>query len=320
MVIKKAATEKNPAFENPFRIEDVVVFDDETLRRMLDKESFGLTIEHFAYSVQGTSEELVWRIQQNLPAGQHSLFMQAYLRPISMNERTQARRQVLDALFWELTYWKTPDLYEELIAGERLHPGIFRQLETDVRGKTLLDVGAGSGRATFESLRHGARFVYAVEPSPGLLHILEQKLANLPGKDCVEICSGRFDAIPLPDQSVDFTLSCSAFMATPEQGGEPGLAEMRRVTRPSGKIVLIWPRVEDYDWLKRHGFHHVTIPLHEEMYVRFRSLQSALRCARLFYAHNKAVARYLLTKRQPQVPFSVLGVNPPHDYSWLEVK
>ncbi len=319
MVDTEAGAEKN-AFINPFHIEDVMVFDDDTLRRMLDKESFGLTIEQFAYSVQDASNELLGRMQRNLSSRQLSLFMQAYLRSISPHEKAQARQEVLDALFWELIYWKKPALYEELIAGERLHPDIFRHLAADIRGKTLLDIGAGSGRATFESLRYGAGFVYAIEPSPGLLHILQQKLADLPNKQCVETLSGRFDAIPLPDHSIDLTLSCSAFTAAPEQGGEPGLAEMSRVTRRGGKIVLIWPRVEDYDWLKRHGFHHVMMPLHEEMSVHFRSLQSAFRCARLFYARNKAVISYLATKLQPEVPFSVLGINPPRDYCWLEVK
>jgi hypothetical protein len=56
------------------------------------------------------------------------------------------------------------------------------------------------------------------------------------------------------------------------------------------------------------------------MQVRFRSLQSALQCARRFYAQNKAVARYILAKQKPEIPFSVIGVNPPCDYCWLEVK
>ncbi len=105
----------------------------------------------------------------------------------------------------------------------------------------------------------------------------------------------------------------------PEQGGEPGLAEMRRVTRPGGKIVLIWPRREDRDWLHSHGFRYVSLPLHHEMHIRFRSLKSALQCARRFYAHNKAVVQYILNRHKPEIPFSVLGVNPPNDYCWLEV-
>jgi hypothetical protein len=91
------------------------------------------------------------------------------------------------------------------------------------------------------------------------------------------------------------------------------------VTKPGGKIVLIWPRREDYEWLAEHGFQYVALPMDQEMQVHFRSLQSALRCARRFYARNKAVVDYILTHRQPEVPFSVLGFNPPCDYCWLRV-
>jgi len=223
-----------------------------------------------------------------------------------------------------LTYWKMPDLYDELTEGEQLHPGIFQQLEPDLCDKLVLDAGAGSGRASFECARHGARLVYAVEPSPGLLHILEQKLVCQvragvlePGR--VIPCRGRFDHLPLQDRSVDLALSCSAFTATPEQGGEPGLAELKRVTRPGGKIVLIWPRIQDYSWLGTHGFTYVALPLQQEMQVRFRSLKSALKCAHRFYAHNEAVVRYIRSRRSTEVPFSVLGINPPCDYCWLEV-
>lgn len=105
----------------------------------------------------------------------------------------------------------------------------------------------------------------------------------------------------------------------PEQGGEAGLAELKRVTKAGGKIVIIWPRKEDYHWLVERGFQYVSLPLQREMYVHFRSLESALRCARIFYARNKAVLRYLLKKQNPEVPFSVLGLNPPRDYCWLTV-
>jgi hypothetical protein len=94
---------------------------------------------------------------------------------------------------------------------------------------------------------------------------------------------------------------------------------MKRVTRPGGKIILIWPRSEDLDWLQARGFHHVALPMQQEMCVHFRSLHSALHCARHFYAQNQAVARYILTRHRSEVPFSVIGLNPPRDYCWLEV-
>ena len=306
-------------FENPFSIEDLAVFDNATLQRLLSEGGFGITLNDVAHSLHGASRSLVKRVQKYVPHSLSSSFVRELRKHLSKDEVKAAQRRVLDALFWELTYWKTPALYEELTEGEQLHPGIFQQLEPDLRGKIVLDVGAGCGRASFECLRCGASRVYAVEPSPGLLHILEQKLTRQPTTSRIIPCRGRFDQIPLPDNSVDVALSCSAFTAEPEQGGEPGLAELRRVTRPGGKIVLIWPRTEDYGWLAAHGFHYVALPIRHQMRVRFRSLGSALRCARRFYAHNQAVAAYIMQRHKPEVPFSVLGLNPPHDYCWLTV-
>lgn len=315
---KDVSTQNDVLFENPFHIEDIAVFDDEMLKWSCTQGSFGVTTEQLAHSLHEAPSFLVKRIMRNMPPQQCAIFMRELRRPASRDEDTHACKLALDSLFWELTYWKTPELYEELIEGEQLHPGIFEQLEPDVCGKTVLDVGAGSGRATQECLRYGAKHVYAVEPSAGLLRILERKLHKYSSR--VTACTGRFHAIPLTENSVDTALSCSAFTALPEQGGEPGLAELWRVTKPGGKIILIWPRKEDREWLAAHGFHYVALPVQHEMYVRFRSLYSALHCAQRFYAHNEAVAHYVLAKQRPEVPFSVIGVDPPRDYYWLQVK
>lgn len=305
-------------FENPFRMEDLMVFDDAALRGLLCHEGFGISVEDLAQSLQGVSGPVVKRIQRNVPDGARATFLDEMRRAIPPEQADRARHVVLDRLFWELTYWKTPDLYEELTGGEQLHPGIFRQLEPDIRGNTVLDAGAGCGRASFECARYGAQKVYAVEPSPGLLRILQRKLGST-HKQIVPL-RGRFDALPLPSKSVDLAVSCSAFTADPSQGGEAGLAELQRVTRNGGKVVIIWPRAQDYDWLAAHGFSYVALQCEQEMCLHFRSLQSALRCARRFYAHNPEVARFIEREHRADVPFSILGINPPCDFCWLVVK
>lgn len=309
----------NTQAENPFSIEDLMVFDDDTLHRMLQEGRFGLTPDRLARCLHKAPSCVVERIEQHIPPLQRACFLHELRCPLSQDVADAACREILDALFWELTYWKTPELYEQLTAGEQLHPGIFQRLQPDICGKIVLDVGAGSGRASFACLHYDAERVYAVEPSPGLLRILERKRVRLPHGERIISLVGRFDAIPLEENSVDITLSCSAFTASPEQGGEPGLAEMKRVTKPGGKVVVIWPRIEDHDWLAAHGFQCVALPLDQEMCVHFRSLETALRCAQRFYTHNPAVVHYILNTQHPEVPFSVLGVNPPCDYCWLEV-
>lgn len=323
-VSKKQATttttSDGPLFKNPFKLEDLSVFDQATLHEMLHNSLQDLPVRELAISFQDADSQLSQRIWQSLSYRQRSQFKRQWQHPASASEVATARQHLLDKLFWELTYWKTPELYEELTSGEDLHPGIFQKLGPQLRGKIVLDAGAGSGRASFECVRKGAKTVYALEPSQGLLNILEEKLANQPELGRIVPCRGRFDALPLENNSVDVALSCSAFTAEAGQGGEQGLAEMMRVTKPGGRIVIIWPRPEDYDWLAERGFKYVALPLQQEMQVRFPSLKAAVRCARRFYARNPQVLNYLLKQRSRNVPFSVLGFNPPRDYCWQKVE
>lgn len=318
--VQEARTvEQEALFENPFQIDDLLVFDEETLRDLLANGIDDLTTDDLARSLHDAPDRLIERVSRALPRQARARFQAALRQSARPLEDEVARRHLLDGLFWELTYWKTPDLYEELTEGERIHPGIFRQLAPDLRGRAVLDAGAGSGRATFACLRQGAQHVYAVEPSPGLLRLLEGKLARHPARRQITPLQGRFDALPLDARSIDTTIACSAFTAQPEQGGAPGLAELKRVTRPGGKIVLIWPRPEDYAWLAGQGFQYVALPLPTEPRVRFRSLRSALGAARRFYGRNPAVQDALLRSHRPEVPSSLLTPNPPHDYCWLRV-
>jgi ubiquinone/menaquinone biosynthesis C-methylase UbiE len=318
--MEEANTSTITQFENPFYIEDLEIFDDETLRFILSNCSFGVTVEKLARSLHGVNECLIRRIERNLHPIQRSYFLHELHKSIPEALIEADRRYVLDALFWELTYWKTPDFYEELIGGEQLHPGIFQQLDPDIRNKVVLDAGAGSGRATFECVSYGARKVCAVEPSPGLLHILKQKIVSQIEPCCILPLQGRFDRLPLADDSVDTAISCSAFTSDPAQGGEPGLAELRRVIKSGGKLIIIWPRTQDHDWLVEHNFCYVVLPLHEEMRIRFRTSRSALRCVRRFYANNSNVVNYIMREGKLEIPFSMLGLNPPCDYCWLKVQ
>lgn len=307
-------------YQTPFCIEDLNIFDDEMLRSIVSNCAYGLTIEKLAHSLHGLNERLIQRIERNLLSSQRTNFLRELSRSIPQSFVEEDRRYILDALFWELTYWKTPDLYDELIEGEQLHPGIFQQLEPDLQNKIVLDAGAGSGRATFECVKYGARKVYAIEPSPGLLRILQQKIDRLAEPYRVLPLQGRFDRLPLADESVDTALACSAFTSDPAQGGEPGLSEFKRVIKPGGKIVIIWPRTQDHDWLAKYGFHYVSLPVYEDMRIHFRTPQSALRCAQRFNAQNRKVIEYLLRERKQEIPFSILGLNAPRDYFWQKIQ
>src|SRR5260370_1120659 len=228
-------------FANPFQIEDLLVFDDAELGDILQNGAFGLSTGDVGRGTAGALHELIERFRRNLPSNLLAAFQAELARPASADETEHARQRLLDAFFWELTYWKTPELYEELTAGEQPAPCLFAHLRPRLAGKDVLDAGAGCGRATFAALEQGARRVYAVEPSAGLRRILERKAALHPGGERITVQPGRFHAIPLSDESVDVALSYSAFTAADAPGGERGLAELRRVSRPGGEILILWP-------------------------------------------------------------------------------
>src|ERR1700761_4890891 len=91
-------------------------------------------------------------------------------------------------------------------------------------GRTVLDVGAGTGKLTRELVASGASVV-AVEPVPAMRAVLEQ---TVPGAQAMD---GTAEALPFGDQSVDAIAVAQAFhwFDVPRT-----LAEFHRVLRPTG--------------------------------------------------------------------------------------
>ncbi|MGN6461140.1 MAG: class I SAM-dependent methyltransferase [Pseudolabrys sp.] len=107
-------------------------------------------------------------------------------------------------------------------------------------GKTVVDLGAGTGKFTAYLVATGAE-VIAVEPVAEMRAKLAQKLP------AVDVREGTATSIPFPDSSVDALVCAQAFhwFAT-----RAALAEMHRVLKPGGHLGLIWNRRDtDIDWV-----------------------------------------------------------------------
>ncbi len=102
----------------------------------------------------------------------------------------------------------------------------------DFTGKTVIDVGAGTGRLTLAAAEK-AQTVFAVEPVANLRAYLKQK-ARARGWRNVYAVDGLITDIPFPAQTADVTMSGHVFGDAPEAE----YREMRRVTKPGGMIVL----------------------------------------------------------------------------------
>lgn len=108
------------------------------------------------------------------------------------------------------------------------------------QGKTVLDVGAGTGK--FIPLLQTTRAtIHALEPVEAMRTEIEAKFPQ------VKAISGSAQNIPLPDASLDAIICAQAFhwFATPAT-----LAEFSRVLKPGGTLGLIWNvRDETKDWV-----------------------------------------------------------------------
>jgi ubiquinone/menaquinone biosynthesis C-methylase UbiE len=109
-----------------------------------------------------------------------------------------------------------------------------RRLLAPRPGEHIVDIGAGPGFLAAEMAAEGARVV-AVDPSASM-----RELAHARGVEFA-IEDGSAEALPLPDGSVDAAVATQVLEYVPDVPG--ALAEIRRVLRPGGRVLLL-----DTDW------------------------------------------------------------------------
>jgi SAM-dependent methyltransferase len=106
-------------------------------------------------------------------------------------------------------------------------------------GQTLVDLGCGTGYWLPRYAADAAR-VIGIEPDPALASTALSRAASGPAAD---VLAGSAERIPLPDCSVDVLHARFAYFFPP--GAEAGLAEVLRVLRPGGHLVVV---DNDYRW------------------------------------------------------------------------
>jgi SAM-dependent methyltransferase len=121
-------------------------------------------------------------------------------------------------------------------------------------GRTVVDVGAGTGKLTRLLRPTGARLV-AVEP-------IAEMRAHIQG---AEVLEGTAESLPLPDGSVDVVTAAQSFHWFDL---DRALPEIHRVLRESGSLVLLW-NSRDLDDPVQRGIEDLVRPLRDGIPAQF---------------------------------------------------
>jgi SAM-dependent methyltransferase len=159
------------------------------------------------------------------------------------------------------TYWN-PDIVEAAnrfsasaefgkvcaIAGDR------------IKSAAILDLGAGTGIASWAFTERGAHRVYAVEPSPSA-EIGRGAIRRLCATRPVEIIDASGERLPLFDSSIDLVYARQVLHHTRDLRAV--LSEIARVLRPGGMFIACREHVVDnerqlQEFLNAHIMHRLT--------------------------------------------------------------
>lgn len=147
-------------------------------------------------------------------------------RPISVENR------------WDILYRDYPEVYDEF-ANVPYEPGMMSVLHErfDFNGKTIADIGSGSGRSTLKLAEYAKR-VIGVEPEKAMRDEALKNTAEA-GLTNIVYVDGRGEEMPLDDDSVDMVVAITATMYPPEDVIPLFIGEARRVVKSGGMIVSV---------------------------------------------------------------------------------
>ncbi len=292
-----------PPRAKDFTFEMLGHFDDEALRTFLDPRQSGVGGAELAQACWGAPRSLTERIRSTLPAELVNAFDGVVASEPHAELVRQSRESIIEKLFWPLVYWNDPDEYDELVAGETIHPDVLATL--DLAGRLVCDIGAGAGRFTLYAAPR-ATSVIAVDAAPGLLELLMRKASHA-AVDNISPRRGSFSSLPVDDASVDVAVACSSFTNQGSDRGEQALREAERIVRPGGQVAVIWP--QEPRWFQERGYGYECFSGNDLMH--FRDAATAERLCSRYY--SEAAAEWVREHHSAEVPFWVLGTRPPND-------
>lgn len=139
---------------------------------------------------------------------------------------------------WDIFYRDYPEIYDRFGRVVK-HPTAVEVINQHfpLAGKTILDVGSGTGLSTFE-LASYARQVIGIEPE-GAMRAVAERAAAEQGIPNVRFLEGWAEALPMEDRSVDMVVAITLASLYTEENIISFAREGERVVRPGGIVLTV---------------------------------------------------------------------------------
>jgi ubiquinone/menaquinone biosynthesis C-methylase UbiE len=127
-----------------------------------------------------------------------------------------------------ITLGKAKSMHQQTIELAHLQPG-----------QSVLDAGCGTGYLLLEAekvIGHGGTAV-GLDVEPAMIEQAKRRAAKTHSHATFEVAS--IDNIPYPDNSFDVALQTLVFHHLTEAQREAGLAELRRVLKDNGRLLIV---------------------------------------------------------------------------------
>jgi SAM-dependent methyltransferase len=121
-------------------------------------------------------------------------------------------------------------------------------------GKTLFEIGPGTGTATRRLLELGARPLIAIEPDPRMAAYLRESRRDA----ALQVMVSTFEEAALDESTFDLGVCATAFHWLEE---DSALAKVARLLRPGGRWAMVWNVFGDSS--RADPFHEATKALLE---------------------------------------------------------
>ena len=186
-----------------FSIYSLLLMDEYIIKSMATNES--AEFQKNLAIVLKLHPAILWYVQNKAPssADRFGELAKQATRNADYAMLQKAENYIIDNMDWAIVYM-FPEYMEQLKYMKYWDESKLLSM-TNFQEKTVLDVGAGTGRLTFAAAKV-AKYVYAVEPVERLRKHIREKQRNI-GIRNVYVVDGEIESLPFRDNAFDIVMS-----------------------------------------------------------------------------------------------------------------